>query len=100
MDDFRIFRLGEGGWVITMRGAIDDAVVDRAVKELVARREGSVIVDLMHAHLADLDALDSLVEAAGTTTTFVADRPLLDALRLIGLRRYVRTEPTLAAALG
>lgn len=94
-----MFLLGEGGWVIALRGALDDRVVERAVEEIAARRDDAIIVDLARAQLVDLDALDALVEAAGTSATFVAERPLLDALHVIALRRYVRVEPTLAAAL-
>jgi hypothetical protein len=97
--ELRTFRLGNGSWVVALRGPIDAHLIGETVKELADRNESSVIVDLLRAHVVDLDALDALVEAGGTSATFIAERPLLDALRVIGLRRYVHVEPTLAAAI-
>jgi anti-anti-sigma regulatory factor len=97
--ELRTFRLGNGSWVIALRGAIDAHLVDETLKELAERDGDAVIFDLLRAQVVDLDALDALVEASGSSATFVAERPLLDALHLIGLRRYVHVEPTIAAAL-
>jgi anti-anti-sigma regulatory factor len=99
MADVRIFRVGDGDWVVAVRGDLDHAAAADAASAIRSCAAEPVIVDLLHAHAVDLDALDSLVEAAGTRVTFVAERPLLDGLHVVGLRRYVNTAPTLLAAL-
>jgi hypothetical protein len=94
--EVRTFSLGAGGAVVAVRGELD-AAGSAAVAAEVGRHGGAVVVDLLRAHLGDLDALDDLV--ARCEATFVAERPLRDALDVIALRRHVLVQPSLAAAL-
>jgi hypothetical protein len=94
--EVRTFRLGDGSAVVAVRGELD-AAGSAAVAAEVARHGGDVVVDLLRAHLGDLDALDALV--ARCNATFVAERPLRDAFEVIGLRRHVLVQPSVAAAL-
>ncbi len=64
---------------------------------LLCAREG-MVVDLLRARLVDVDALDELVTTAAHAT-FVAERPLTDALDLVGQHRRVDLAPTLRAAV-
>ena len=97
MVELRTFSVAGGGWVVAARGDLD-ADGARQVGDAVKSCDGPVIVDLLRAHFVDLDVLDALVERVDAR--FVAERPLRDALDLIGLRRHVDVSPTLAAALG
>jgi hypothetical protein len=94
--ELRTFSLGDGTAVVAVRGGLDASGAAIVAAE-VGRHRGAVVVDLLRAHLRDLDALDDLV--ACCDATFVADRPLRDAFDVIGLRRHVLVEPSLAAAL-
>jgi hypothetical protein len=98
MVEIRTFRVGDQGWVVAFRGALDCNTAGDLISE-VQSLSGSVIVDLLGAILVDLDALDELAAAVGARATLVAERPLVDALSVVGLRRYVQVAPTLAAAL-
>jgi hypothetical protein len=100
MFEIRAFRVGDAGCVVALRGELDIPAAAEAVTEIDRHRPGHVIVDLLRTHIGDLDAVDMLVAAAGPDSTFVAERPVLDGLHVVGLRRYVHTAPTLAAALG
>jgi hypothetical protein len=71
--------------VVKIRGDLDDDAVEQVAQH-------------GHATVVDLDVLDALVAGSGDAV-FTADRPLLDALELIALRRPVQTAPSLAAAL-
>ena len=43
MDRLRVFRLGDSGWVISLRGVVDKDVAQEAAAE-ISRRSGQVIV--------------------------------------------------------
>ena len=94
--ELRTFTLADGGTVVAGRGDLDAAGCAALAAE-AGRHDRSVVVDLRGTRLVDLDALDDLV--ARSEATFVAERPLRDALDLIGLRRHVRVAPSLAAVL-
>jgi hypothetical protein len=98
MLELRTFRLGDGGSVVAARGDIDaEGTAQILAAVLVCAREG-MIVDLLRTQLVDVEALDELV-ATAAHATFVAERPLTDALDLIGLHRHVVVAPTLQAAV-
>jgi anti-anti-sigma regulatory factor len=98
MLELRTFRLADGGSVVAARGGIDaEGTAQILAAVLLCAREG-MVVDLLQAQLVDIDALDELVATAGHAT-FVAARPLTDALDLFGLRRHVAVSPTLHAAV-
>lgn len=99
MFEIRTFRVGDRSYIVALRGELDLDAATEVAAEIEVRRDGQVVVDLLRAQVGDLDALDLLVSAAGADTTFVAERPALDALDVVGLRRYVNTAPTLVAAL-
>jgi hypothetical protein len=99
MFEIRTFRVADGSCVVALRGELDLAAAAAAVSEIDCHQRSELIVDLLRAHLGDLDALDLLVASAGPKATFVAERPVLDALQVVGLKRYVNTAPTLVAAL-
>ena len=94
MSDVRAYRLADDAYVVKVCGDLDAATVAAVARAAGAPR----VVDLLDARLVEFDALAALV--AGVDAIFVAERPLRDALDVIGLQRAVRTVPTLAAALG
>jgi anti-anti-sigma regulatory factor len=98
MAEMRTFQLPAGDSVVSMHGELDEAAGAALAAEIGTHAGSDVIVDLLRADLVDLDVVDALVERAGNVT-FVAERSLLQALQVVGLRRYVRVEPTLNAAL-
>jgi len=84
--------LEDGGSAVTVRGDLDGASA-APIAAAVGRCAGSaVVVDLRHARLVDAAALDTLV--ACVQATFVAERPLRDALE----RGPATVAPTLRAA--
>lgn len=92
MAELRTFRLGDGGWAITVRGDLDGAAALTIADEVEACMGGAVVVDLRHARLVDADALAALADAAHAT--FVAERPLRDAFA----GRVAAVAPSLRAA--
>ena len=74
--------------MVKVRGDLDS----HAVAAVGRVTDTPSVIDLSDATLVDVYALDSFVDYIGAT--FVAGRPLRDALDALGLR----TEPTLAAA--
>jgi hypothetical protein len=95
--ELRTFDLADGGSVVAARGDLD-ALGTSEIEAVVGRCRGRVVVNLTETRLVDLEALDQLVDRV--RVTYVAVRPLRDALELIGLRRPIEIVPTLAAALG
>jgi hypothetical protein len=93
MPELRTFELGDGRRVVTVRGDLDaHAVAD--LEAATAPCDGRVVVNLTDARPVDRRALEQL--AVRVRATFVARRPLSDALEVIGLD----VAPTLVAALG
>jgi len=92
MLELRIFRLGDGGWAIAVRGDIDIAAARRIAQEVDGCTGGAVVVDLRHARLVDRVALGALAD--GVDATFVAERPLRDAFA----GRIATVAPSLRAA--
>jgi anti-anti-sigma regulatory factor len=90
--ELRTFTLGDGGSAVTVRGDLDAASVAPIAAAVARCTGGAVVVDLRHARLVDAAALDTL--AARVHATFVAERPLRDALE----RRPVTVAATLRAA--
>jgi|SRR5579884_4303851 len=97
MVEVRTFRVADG-LVVVVRGELDAALAAE-VAEQATGQDGGLVVDLLRAKFVDLDVVDAFVAALPTDTRFVAERTMLEALRVVGLHRPVAVEPSLLAAL-
>ena len=93
MVGLRTFRLADGGCAIVVRGDLDGDAVETIADEVRSCTGAPIVVDLRNALLVDPRALDALI--ASVQTTFVAERPLRDALVAGGAPRVA---PDLRAA--